>query len=169
MASTYRPRVLAPPDRWLRGEAAELTVEALRASVTDAAIRDLSGPLTQEYPLEFGMQRETHASALDEIADWLARFGFTFANALISEWVRQTVRGAVAGILTAGGGTALKTRNADATAAAAGIGLIAGGIAGSFVHEEIARYVAQRDPWSGIWRVSAVQLPKPAEFRFGYA
>lgn len=149
--------------------AQELTVDALRTAFAQATIRQLIGSATNGYQVEVAIQRNSHASALDEIAAQLVRFGFTFADAVISEWVSQAVRGAVVGMLAAGGGTAMKTRNANATAAAAGTGLVAGGIAGSFVHQEVARYFAQRDPWSGIWRVNAARLPEAPEFRFGYA
>lgn len=168
--STYRPRLAAHPNRWLLpGGFRDPTIEALRASVTDVAVHELTGPSIQCYPLEFRMQRDSHESALDELGRCLAEFGVTFADAFISQWVRQTVQGAVVGLVTAGGGTAWKTRNADATTAAAGIGFVIGGIAGSFVHQEIARFVAQRDPWSGLWRVNALALPETSEFRFGFA
>jgi hypothetical protein len=170
VTSTYRPRLVAHPHRWLLPASfKELTMEALRASVTDVALHEVTAPLGQRYPIEFRMRRDSHASALDELGRYLAEFGFTFADAFISQWVRQTIQGAATGLVAAGGGTAWKTRNPNATTAAAGIGFVVGGIAGSLVHQEIARFVAQRDPWSGLWQVNAVALPETAAFRFGFA
>lgn len=170
MTSTYRPRLFTHSGRWLvSGGVRDLTLEALRASVTDMTVKELAGHWTHGYPLEFRMQRDSHVSALDELRRCLGEFGVTFVDAFISQWVRQTVQGAITGLVTVGAGTAWKTRNADAATAAAGIGLVVGGIAGSFVHHEIARFVAQRDPWSGLWHLGAAPLPDVAAYRFGFA
>ena len=72
---------------------------------------------------------------------------------------------AVAGLI-AGGGAAARTRDPLAMTAGATAGAIVGGIAGSFVRRELARFVARRDPWSGLWQMTSVPMPQPIQLSF---
>ena len=168
MLTTYRPSLRAEP--FFRASARPLrvlTVSALQTALADATVRQVGDPQSG-YAFEVGMSRRSHASALDEITAGVGRFGLTFADAFISEWVTETVRYAVAGFLTAAGGTAFRTRNPVTLGAAGGAGSVVGGILGSLVRREVGRYIAHLDSWTGVWSVEPLALPPTAEFRFGY-
>lgn len=147
----------------------ELTVEALRGALDKAAIQELIGSAAQGYQVQIGMQRDSHREALDQIAGAVAQYGFAVAEAFVSEWVNAAAKGAAIGFFAGGSGGALKTRDGSVAVVAGGIGALAGGIAGSFVHEQIARYLARRDPFTGMWHLTQLELPETPQYRFGLA
>jgi len=146
----------------------ELTVDALRAALEKTTIRELVGSLTDGYQVHIGMTADSHQSALDRIADAVAPFGLAVTEAFVREWVNRAAEGAALGFITGGGGGSL-TESPKIAATAGAIGMIAGGIAGSLVHEEIARYYARRDQFTGLWHLSPMSLPEATQYRFGFA
>ncbi len=85
------------------------------------------------------MGRDSHDAALHDIAIGMERFSYILADAFISEWVNRATAGAVTGVL-AGSGSGALTRSPIGTVIGAGVGYVAGTIAGTFVHQEVARY-----------------------------
>src|SRR5438034_503380 len=153
MNASYRPRLHTTAPSWLAyGGVRPLSVGALRSALADTTIHAFTGSLESGYDIELGRDRVDHHVALDEIALALGYFGFSFAEAYISESVRLTTQGAVAGLI-AGGGAAARTRDPLAMTAGATAGAIVGGIAAAFVRRELARCVARRDPWAGLSQV----------------
>jgi hypothetical protein len=121
-------------------------------------IRELAGTLENGYAIDVLMHRGSPEATLEELTTALAAVGYDLTEAFVSEWVNAAAKGRVVGALAGGSGGAL-SRDPLVVLIATGFGLVAGHLAGSFVHEEIARHHARRDPQWGTWHVAALEAP----------
>ena len=168
MLSRYRAH-LRHRDRYGVGDLARpLTREALGDAFVRTVIHEFT-PAQDGYDLELGMRDAPHERVLETMRQRLGRLGVEFADALISEWVSHTVAGAVAGSLASGTAALAGRQGAAATAAYTTIGTAIGAFVGSLVHEEVARYLAQRDPWSVIWHIQAQPALTTPRFAVSFA
>lgn len=170
MRTTYHPSARA------RGlalypyvPATQLTTEVLRTALPGASICQARGASDDPYCLGVYMARGSHEAALDEIAEAIGRLGLTLAEVLIRQWVRRVAEGAVAGMIIGASGGTLTKQSPSVTAVATAVGLVAGGLAGSLIEEEVAQFQARRDLYSGIWRITPLALPQTIPLHFGYA
>jgi hypothetical protein len=133
-----------------------------------AVVRTLTGTAENGYEFELLLPRASHAIALDEVRAQLAALGYAITDAAISEWATRSTEVAVTCALAGGGGGAF-TRNPMIALVAAGVGYVAGHVAGAYIHEEISRFRARHDPLWAVWEFIAIPLPTTPRYRFGSA
>lgn len=130
--------------------------EALGSALADVAV-GVARPAAQggEH-LDLLLRRPTHQQAVEEAIHALQQVGYSLLEAEVSQIVNRTVEGAVLGFL--GGGTlGLPSKNPYVELAAATLGALAGGKAGSMVESVVARYHYSWFPAAG-WVVTPMPV-----------
>jgi hypothetical protein len=138
----------------------ELTAQSLSRTLVGVAIHDLSGSASAGYDIHLGLDRQSHAVALEEVRQALLQLGFDVAEAIVTEWLTSALEGALAGGV---GGGALGAATKDPSAILAGliIGAMAGAFVGSLAKTVKATYYAQIVYPYGRWHISPMMPPPP--------
>jgi len=137
----------------------ELTAQSLSRTLVAVAIHDLRGSPSAGYEIHpLGLDRQSHAIALEEVRQALLQLGFDVAEAIVTEWLTSALEGALAGGI---GGGALGAVAKDPAAILAGVifGAVAGAFVGSLAKTVKATYYAQIAYPYGVWQISPMTPP----------
>jgi hypothetical protein len=143
----------------------QVTAALLSQAIPDLLVRSLSTVPSGGYDVEVQLERDSHPTALADIAGVFEQWGFTIAQTVITEWVSSIVEGALLG---AGGGcvVGVSTKDAEKFVVSGLVGVVIGGILGAFTQRTQSQYAATRlNTFPGRWQIVPQPLP-PTNLRW---
>jgi hypothetical protein len=134
----------------------DLTPDTLRQALTGAVVKEIVATPDGGYNVHVALNRQTHEQALEAIWGVLQQAGYSYVQAIVTEWVTSAVEGAMLGGLS---GTAVGSRTKDAgtTVLSLIVGGIVGAALGSLRETAQVTYRAHRNYVYGGWQLVQLQ------------
>jgi hypothetical protein len=143
--NTYRFLAYPKPPLWANPGLQPLDNAAVTRSIEGAIVHYLEPDSLGQHIVAIALERQFHGDALDDIAVGLEAMGWTVSQAIVTEWVTETLTGATFGT-GAGAAAGLSTKDPIVFLVLALLGMIAGAGVGSLFRSIRAQYQANRQP-----------------------